>query len=56
MDQEDFAKGNWSNAENNLIVAEYLDMLRLELSGQPFVKSHRNEALRTLYEEIKGIN
>ena len=54
MDREDLAQGNWSNAENDLIVADYLDMLRLELSGQSFVKSHRNEALRTLLKRSKG--
>ena len=37
---------DWTVHEIDLIVADYFDMLRLELSGQPFVKSHRNEALR----------
>lgn len=54
MDQADLARGNWSDTENDLIVADYLDMLRLELSGQPFVKSHRNEALRNLLKRSRG--
>lgn len=54
MDQADLAKGNWSDTENDLIVADYLDMLRLELAGQPFVKSHRNEALRNLLKRSRG--
>ena len=39
---------DWTAQEIDLIVADYFDMLRLELSGQPFVKSHRNEALRRI--------
>jgi Domain of unknown function (DUF3883) len=54
MDKDDLATGNWSNAENDLIVADYLDMLRLELAGHQFVKSHRNEALRTLLKRSRG--
>ena len=54
MNQDEFAKGNWSNEENDLIVVDYLDMLRLELAGHQFVKSHRNEALRTLLKRSRG--
>ena len=39
---------DWTAHEIDLIVADYFDMLRLELSGQSFVKSHRNEALRRI--------
>jgi hypothetical protein len=37
---------DWSDDEIDLIVADYFEMLRLELSGQHFVKAHRNEQLR----------
>ena len=35
-------RGDWTDAENDLIVADYLDMLRLELSDQSYIKAHRN--------------
>ena len=54
VDQVDLAKGNWSDTENDLIVADYLEMLRLELSGQPFVEAHRNEALRAILKRSRS--
>lgn len=36
---------NWSDDENDLIVADYFEMLKLELAGQPLVKAHHNRAL-----------
>ena len=36
----------WSVEENQIIVDEYIDMLKLELSGNRFVKTARNEAIR----------
>ena len=35
----------WSDAENDMVVADYFAMLSKELSGQPFVKAHHNQAL-----------
>ena len=39
--------------EVSLIVADYFDMLRLDLAGQGFVKAERNRALQ---ERLKGRN
>jgi hypothetical protein len=39
---------DWSDREVDLIVADYFDMLRLELAGESYVKKHRNEALQKL--------
>lgn len=50
MAVNDSGKGDWSEREIDLIVADYFAMLQLELSGQPFVKSHRNTALRQLLD------
>lgn len=35
----------WSDAENDMVVADYFAMLSKELSGQSFVKAHHNQAL-----------
>lgn len=35
----------WSDAENDMVIADYFAMLSKELSGQSFVKSHHNQAL-----------
>jgi hypothetical protein len=47
-DSNDPAGSDWTDQELDLIVADYFDMLRLELTGQPYVKAHRNAALREL--------
>lgn len=39
---------DWTGRENDLIVADYFDMLALDLAGQPFVKAQRNAALQQL--------
>jgi hypothetical protein len=39
-------RDDWSTEENRIIVDEYVDMLKLELAGIPFVKSARNELVR----------
>jgi hypothetical protein len=39
---------DWSDRDVDLIVADYFVMLRMELAGQRFVKSHRNAALQEL--------
>jgi len=41
---------NWTDREIDLIVADYFAMLQMELAGQPFVKAHRNAALRQLID------
>jgi len=41
---------DWTDREIDLIVADYFAMLQLELADQPFVKSHRNAALRQLID------
>jgi hypothetical protein len=45
---------DWTKREVQLVVADYFDMLRSELVGEPFVKSHRNAALRELIGRSKG--
>jgi hypothetical protein len=39
---------DWSDREIDLIVADYFDMLRAELSGTDYVKAHHNRALQEL--------
>ena len=48
MNDQGPAGKDWSDSEIDLIVADYFDMLQLELSGQPFVKLHRNKALQEM--------
>ena len=38
--------GDWSDAENDRIVADYFDMLADELAGRPFNKAAHNRALQ----------
>lgn len=38
--------GDWTDAENDRIVADYLDMLADELAGRPFNKAAHNRALQ----------
>ena len=54
MNDQDPTGKDWSDGEIDLIVADYFDMLRLELSGQPFVKLHRNKALQEMTGRSKG--
>jgi len=54
MNTSDPTGNNWSNQEVDLIVADYFDMLQLELSGKPFVKLHRNKTLQDLTGRSKG--
>jgi hypothetical protein len=54
MSNVDDTQGDWTDAENDLIVADYLDMLRLELSGQSYVKAQRNAALRQIVKRSRG--
>jgi hypothetical protein len=54
MSDLDPAGTDWTKAEIDLIVADYFEMLRLELTGQPYVKSHRNAALQQLTRRSRG--
>jgi hypothetical protein len=45
---------DWNDNEIDLIVADYFDMLRMELAGQPFVKSHRNTELQRIIGRTRG--
>lgn len=40
------ASDDWTTTENDLIVADYLAMLALEISGQPFNKAEHNRNVR----------
>ena len=45
---------NWTDREIDLIVADYFDMLRLEILRQPYVKAERNAALQELTGRSRG--
>lgn len=45
---------DWTAREIDLIVADYFDMLRMELRGEPFVKAQRNAALQELTRRSRG--
>ena len=48
------ATGPWSDTENDLIVADYFDMLRLELIGERLNKADRNRKLQTTVSRSHG--
>jgi hypothetical protein len=54
MSEGDPAGTDWTDAEVDLIVADYFDMLRLERAGVSCVKSHRNAALQELTRRSRG--
>jgi hypothetical protein len=45
---------NWTDGQNDLIVADYFAMLGEELAGREYVKSHHNEALQKLTGRNRG--
>jgi len=45
---------DWTDKEIDLIVADYFDMLRHEISREPYVKAHRNAALQELTGRSRG--
>lgn len=45
---------DWSEQEIDLIVADYFDMLAMELRGQSFVKARRNAELQRLTGRSRG--
>ena len=44
----------WNNNEIEIIVADYLDMLQLELAGVKFNKAERNRILRHRLGRSRG--
>lgn len=42
---------DWSDLENDLIVADYFSMLAAEISGQPYVKAEHNRNIRSLLHD-----
>lgn len=51
---DEVAGSDWTDAQIDLIVADYFDMLGLELRNQPFVKAQRNAALQVLTGRSRG--
>lgn len=51
---DDVAGSDWTDAQVDLIVADYFEMLSLELLGKPFVKAQRNAALQSLIGRSRG--
>ena len=45
---------DWTDREVDLIVADYFEMLQLELSRQPYNKAERNRALQELIGRSRG--
>ena len=54
MDQEAVSGSDWSDWEIDLIVADYFDMLGMELRNEPFVKAQRNTALQEATRRSRG--
>lgn len=48
------ATADWSDSENNAIVADYFAMLAMELAGQSFSKAERNRELQRLIGRGRG--
>jgi hypothetical protein len=48
MGASELSGTDWSDQEIDLIIADYFAMLEMELAGAPYVKAHRNAALRQL--------
>jgi hypothetical protein len=40
------ADGDWSDTENDLIVADYFAMLKLDLAGETYKKAEHRRALQ----------
>jgi hypothetical protein len=45
---------NWTDGQNDLIVADYFVMLGEELAGREYVKAHHNDALQKLTGRNRG--
>ena len=46
--------GSWTDAENDLIVADYFAMLKADLAGQPYNKAEHNQRLRSQIDRERG--
>jgi hypothetical protein len=51
---EDISGAPWTDAEVDLIVADYFAMLEADLAGQAYVKAHHNAVLRELIGRSRG--
>jgi hypothetical protein len=54
MSSADPTGTDWSDGEVDLIVADYFDMLKMELARQPYVKAQHNAELQNLTGRSKG--
>jgi len=54
MNSSDPSGTDWSEGEIDLIVADYFEMLRMERTGEPYVKAERNRALQELTQRSRG--
>jgi hypothetical protein len=45
---------NWTDEQNDLIVADYFAMLAKELEGESYVKSHHNDTLQKMAGRQRG--
>src|SRR5262245_41698973 len=54
MSSSDPTGTDWTEREIDLIVADYFEMLRMERTGQPYVKADRNRALQELTRRSRG--
>lgn len=51
---DEIVGSDWSESAIDLIVADYFEMLKLELAGQSFNKAARNRALQELTGRVRG--
>jgi hypothetical protein len=51
---DDKSGSNWSDAENDAIVADYFSMLADEIAGRSYVKAQHNSALHDLIGRSRG--
>lgn len=51
---DDIAGTDWSDTAIDLIVADYFDMLKIELGGQSYNKAERNRALQEMIHRSHG--
>lgn len=54
MSAKDLTGTDWTDREIDLILADYFDMLRLELLRQPYNKAERNRAMQEMTGRSRG--
>ena len=54
MSLDDPTGTDWADSEVDLIVADYFDMLKMEIAREPYIKAHRNAALQELTGRSRG--